>query len=95
MSKVNFDSVTEQLPTDYLDRYEGVQTQIHQLCQSDESSALSTTHLGRTEMSPRDAIIPQEQFSIIDRSTTVGTLLDGTDCKILLDSDAIKSLMSK
>ena len=37
----------------------------------------------------------QEQCSITDHPTTIGTLLDGTECKILLDSGASKSFMSK
>ena len=49
----------------------------------------------RTDRSRKDAIKAQEQFSITDQSTTVSTLLDGTDYQILLDSGATKSFMSK
>ena len=45
-------------------------------------------------MSREDALKEEEQLSVIDQSTTIGTLLEGTDCKILLDSAATKSLMS-
>ena len=90
--EVNFDSMTEQIQADYLDRHRGVQPQTHQISQSDDSGAISTTYLGRNGRSRGDDIKAQEQFSIIDQSTTVGTLLDGTDCKIFLDSDATKVL---
>ena len=41
--------MTEELQADYLDRYEGVQAQIHQVGQFDAYSAVSTTYLGKTE----------------------------------------------
>ena len=43
----------------------------------------------------KTVIKAQEQFSIMDHSTTVGTLLDDTECTILLDSSATKSYISK
>ena len=80
---------------DYLDIYEDVQAQIHQISQFDDSNTVSTTYLGRTEKLTGDTIKVQEQFSITDQSITVGILLDGTDCKILLDYDATKNFTSK
>ena len=49
---------------------------------------VSITYLRRIERSRRDTINGQEQFSTTDQSTTVGTLLNGTDCKILIDNGA-------
>ena len=37
----------------------------------------------------------QEQFTITDHSTTIGTLLDDTECKMPLDSGSTKSFMHK
>ena len=68
---------------------------IHQVSKSDYSSAVRTTYLGRVEQSRRNALKAQEQISITDQSITVGTLLDETDCKILLDSGAINIFISK
>ena len=87
--------MTEKLQADYLDRCEGLQAQIQQVSQFDYCSVISTTYLGRTGSSRRDATTIQEQFSITDQSMTVGTLLDCPDCKIPLDSSATKSFMSK
>ena len=42
-------------------------------------------------MSREDYIKAQEQVLITNQSTMKGTLLDGMDCKILLDSGATKS----
>ena len=37
----------------------------------------------------------EEKFPITGQGFTLGKLLDGTDCQILLDADASKSYMSK
>ena len=85
----------EELHADYLDRYEGGQMQMHQVGQFDDSCAVSTTYLGKSDGTRKGVLKAHEQFSITDWSTTVGTLLDGTDCKILLDSCITKSFISK
>ena len=48
--------MTEQVQTDYYDRLEGIQGQMHQLSQFDESSVVDTAYFGRTERSRRDAL---------------------------------------
>ena len=53
--EVNFDSMTEQLPADYLDRYVSVQAEIHQEGQCDKSNAARTTYLDRIEMALRES----------------------------------------
>ena len=93
--EVAFDNMTKQLQEDYLDRYEGVQAEIHQVSQFDESITVSTTYLGKVEISREDALKVQEQFSHTDQSKTMGTSLYGTDSKILLYSGSTKSFMSK
>ena len=87
--------MTEHLQTDYLDRHEGFKAKIHQVSQFDESSVVSTTYSGKVTMTRDNVMKGQEQFSIENQSTIIRTLLDAKDCKILLDSDAIKSSMSK
>ena len=37
----------------------------------------------------------EQKFSISKSGYTLGKLMDGTDCKILLDTGASKSFMSK
>ena len=90
----NFNSMTEQIQAGYLDKYKIVQAQIYQVCHFDDLVFVRTKHLSLIEMSRRDALRAQEEFSITDQSTTMGTFLHGTDCKILLDSDAAKSFIS-
>ena len=48
--EIDFDNITEQLQTDYLERYEGFQREIHQVRQFDESSAVNTKYLGSVNM---------------------------------------------
>ena len=63
--------------------------------QFDDSSAVSMTYLNKTDETKKTVIKTQEQFLIIDHSTTVGILLGGAECKILQDSGATKSFLSK
>ena len=75
--------MTEQPEADYLDPFVGIKADIHGRSQLDESSTVTTTYLGIIEMSRKDALKVQEQFLLTDQSTTMGTLPDGTDCRIL------------
>ena len=59
----------------------------------DESTDLSTTYLGKMDMT-RDMIIKAERFLISGQGYTNGKLLDNTECNILIDTGASKSYMS-
>ena len=72
-----------------------VQSELLNATRSDESSDLSTTYLGRTNMTRATKIKAKERFSILEQGYTVRKLLDGTECQILLDTGASKSFMSK
>ena len=61
----------------------------------DENSDLSMTYLGQADMTRGTKIKAEERFSITDQGFASGKLLDGTECQILLDTDASKSYMSK
>ena len=61
----------------------------------DENSNLSTTYLGKSDRSKNDKIKVEESFPISEQGYTLGKLLDGTECQILLDTGASKSFMSK
>ena len=60
-----------------------------------ENSDLSTTYLGQTKMTRETKIKAEERFAITGQGFASGKLLDGTECQILLDTDATKSYMSK
>ena len=61
----------------------------------DENSDLSTTYLGRINMTRLYKIKAEERFPISEQGYTVGKLLDGTDCQILIDTGISKLFMSK
>ena len=63
----------KELQADYLDRYEGAQAWKHQVSRFDDSSAVNTTYLGKTDKTRKHVIKAREQFSIMDHSTTVET----------------------
>ena len=94
-ASVNFGGSPEKLRSDYLDVYEGVYAEVISTDRFDEDTNLSTTYLGQVEMTRSTEVKAEESFPITARDYTKGQLLDGTDCKILIDMDASKSYMSK
>ena len=76
--------------------YEGIQSDIASSNRFDENSDISTTYLGRVEhRESQDKLKAEESFPISENGYTLGRLLDGTKCQLLLDTDASKSFMSK
>ena len=80
---------------EYLDRYEGVKSEIIETTRFDENSDLSTTYLGKINMTRDKDLTVEKKFPISKSGYTVGKLMDGTECQILLDTGASKSFMSK
>ena len=93
--RVNLACTSDRLMEEYLDRYEGVKSVILNATRFDKNSDLSMTFLGRSNMTQGDNLAVEEKFQITEQGYTVGKLLDGTECQILLDTGARKSLMSK
>ena len=83
------------LREEYLDVYEGIQSEILNIMRFDENSDLSTTYLGKADRSKNNKVKAEESFPILEQGYTIGKLLDGTECQILLDMGASKSFMSK
>ena len=67
----------------YHDRYDGVQAD------------LSTTYLGKTDMTRDYVMKAEEKFPISGHGHTSGKLIDKTEYTILIDTGASKSYMSK
>ena len=93
--EVDFGINPEMLKSNYIDMYEGIHTEIIYTHRFDEYSDLSTTYLGQTKMTRDTRIRAKEKFPISGQGFTSGKLLDGTECQMLLDTDATKSYMSK
>ena len=79
----------------YLDVYEDIYAEMVYASKFDENSDLSTTYLGQADMTRTTKIKAEERFPITGQGFASGKLLDGMECKILLDTGATKSYMSK
>ena len=79
----------------YLDVYEDIYAEMVYSSKFHENSDLSTTYLGQTNMTRSTRIKAEERFPVTGQGFASGKLLDGTDCQILLDTDATKSYRSK
>ena len=79
----------------YLDVYEGIHSEIVNTTRFDENSDLSSTYLGKSNRSRSDKLKAEESFPIPEHRHTSGKLLDGTECKSLLDTGASKLFRSK
>ena len=93
--EVNLVDILDRSKEKYLDRYKGVKSEIVDTTRFDENSNLSTTYLEKINMTCDKNLIVEETFPISKLGYTVGKLLDGTECQILLDTGASKSFMSK
>ena len=95
MLELDFGVMPEKLKEEYLDTYNGIQSEILSTTRFDENSDLSTTYLGRVDITRASKIKVEESFPISEQGYTIGKLLDGAECQILLDTEASKSVMSK
>ena len=83
------------LHEEYLDIYEGIQLEIVSTTRFDEISDLCTTYFGKSDKTRYNILKMEESFPISEHGYTLGRLLDGTECQLLLDTGASKSFMSK
>ena len=93
--ELDFGVILKTLWEKYLDVYEGIQSEIVNTARFDENSDLTTTYLGRSNRAESDKLKAEESFPISEQGYTLGKLLDGTECQVVLDTGASKSFMSK
>ena len=74
--KLDFGDTPEKLKEEYLDMYDGIQSEILRSTRFDENSDLSTTYLERVDMARANKIEAMEIFPISEQGYTVGNLLD-------------------
>ena len=76
--------------------YEEIQSDIVSSSRFDENSNISMTYLGEIgQEESQDKLKAEESFPISESGYTLGRLLDGTKCQLLLDTGASKSFMLK
>ena len=83
---------SDRLIEGYLDRYKGMKSEILITTRFDKNADLSMTYLGKTSMIRNHKMVAEEKFPMSEQGYTTGKLLDGTECQILLDTRASKSL---
>ena len=93
--EVDFGMTLQNLQKEYLDVYEGIQTDIVSSSRFNENSDISTTYLGRRQEETQNKLKAEESFPISENDYTLGRLLDSIKCQLLLDTGASKSFMSK
>ena len=76
MLELDFGDTPEKLKGEYLGIYEGIHLEILSTTRFDENSDLSTTYLGRVELTRASKINVEEGFPISEQGYTVGKLLD-------------------
>ena len=95
MLELDFGDTLEKLKGEFLDMYEGIQSEILSTTRLDENSNLSTTYLGRVDIIKNSKIKAEESFLISEQGYIMGKLLDETEYQVLLDTGSSKSFMSK
>ena len=94
--ELDFGITPQKLQEEYMDIYDRIHSDIVSSNRFDEDSDISTTYLGRIEnKESQDKLKAEGSFPISKSGYTLGRLLDGTKCQLLLDMGASKSFMSK
>ena len=76
MLELDFGDTPEKLKGEYLDMYEGIQSEILSTTKFNENVDLSTTYLGKVDTSKVSKIKAGELFLISEQGYTMGKLLD-------------------
>ena len=74
--ELDFGPTPNILKEEYLDVYEGIQSEILNTTRFNKNSDLSTTYLRKSDRSKYDKIKAEESFLISEQGYTLGKLLD-------------------
>ena len=95
VKNVGFNLHSERLKHDYLDVFLGVKSYVLYTARYDENWDIGITYLGTSSIRRQDELRLEHKMPITENCDIHGQLLDSTDCKILLDTLAAKSFVSK
>ena len=73
--QVSLMDTSDRLTENYLDRYEGLKSEILNMTRFDENSDLSMTYLGRSSMVRDHKMVAEERFPMSEQGYTTGKLL--------------------
>ena len=74
MLELDFHHMLDILKEEYLDMYEGIQSEILSTTRFDENSDLSMTYLGKADKSNNNKIKAEESFPISEQEYTIGNI---------------------
>ena len=77
--QLDFGSMPLILCEEYLDVYEGIQSEIVNTTRFNKNSDSSTAYLGGSDKARNDRLRAEESFPISEHGYTLGKLLDGTN----------------
>ena len=83
------------LASEYMDRYEGITSELNVNMEYDDAIDVTTTYLGPESIRITDTFYPEQAFPIYPNCHTEGQFVGGGVIDILLDTGASKSYMSK
>ena len=86
--EVNLVDNSDRFREEYLDKYEGVKSEIVDTTRFDKNSDLSMTYLRKINMTLNKNLMVEQRFPISKLGYTLSRLLDETECQILLDTGA-------
>ena len=81
--------------SDYLDKYDGITSELNVNLEYDDSVDVTTTYLGHESIKITDTFHPEQAFPIYSNCHTWGHFVGGGMLDVLLDTGASKSYMSK
>ena len=81
--------------SEYLDRYDGITSELNANMEYDDAVDVTTTYLGHESIKITDTFRPKQAFPIYSNCHTWGQFVGGGMLDILLDTGASKSYMSK
>ena len=80
---------------DYLDQYDSISNRLHDTKSFQDNRDISTTYLGKENITREDEFLPELSFPINVKSHTEGKIVGGNKLGMLLDTGASESYMSK
>ena len=81
--------------SEYLDKYDGITSELNVNMEYDDSVDVTTTYLGHESIKLTDTFYPEQTFPIYSNCHTWGQFVGGGMLDVLLDTRASKSYMSK
>ena len=76
---LEFGHTPDILREEYLDVYQGIQSEILSIMRFHENTDLSSTYQRKAHRSKNNKIKAEESFTITEQGYTMGKLLDGTE----------------